>query len=234
MPRTFIIIHSFACIYTATNWVLIPQLYVVQIETRCYHSCYHLVLIIRDCPGVITRAKNGSALSRNKMPYNRMSVWQLGTVQHCVSGVKRVWFFTDCIIMTLGVNDDDDDSFQVFNHYQDIRRHKLTTEIMSNMLRDMGCWYFVGALVAPPPAADFLGPDPGVPVLPPVLLRSFHAGDGDVRLLLWLDTSPGNMKNILTLKKLIVNISDHHEVTIKKFTLSRVLYWSSQFMSLMM
>jgi len=42
-----------------------------------------------------------------KLPYNQMSFWQLETVQHCLSAVKRVLTFTDCILVTLNVNDDD-------------------------------------------------------------------------------------------------------------------------------
>jgi len=30
-----------------------------------------------------------------------MSFWQLGTVQHCLSVVKRVWSFMDCVLVTL-------------------------------------------------------------------------------------------------------------------------------------
>jgi len=59
-----------------------------------------------------TKAKSGSALSRvgtrkgilsieiNKMTYNQISFWQLGTVQHFVSVVKSVLFFTDCVLMS--------------------------------------------------------------------------------------------------------------------------------------
>jgi len=68
---------------------------------------------------------SGSALSRvdarkgirlmeiSKVPYNQMSFLQLGTVQHCLMVVWRVWFFTDCILVTLSVNDDDEPSFQL-------------------------------------------------------------------------------------------------------------------------
>jgi len=38
-----------------------------------------------------------------------MKFSQLGTVQHCLSAVKRVWSFTDCIFMMLNVNDANDD-----------------------------------------------------------------------------------------------------------------------------
>jgi len=41
-----------------------------------------------------------------------MPFWQLGTVQHCLGAVKRVWFFTDCILVTLNVNDDVDVALQ--------------------------------------------------------------------------------------------------------------------------
>jgi len=36
-------------------------------------------------------------------------VWQLLTVQHCLSGVMRVWVFTDCVFVSLNANDADDD-----------------------------------------------------------------------------------------------------------------------------
>jgi len=38
----------------------------------------------------------------------KMSLWQLRTVPHCLSAVKRVRSFTDCVLVTLNVNDDDD------------------------------------------------------------------------------------------------------------------------------
>jgi len=31
----------------------------------------------------------------------------LGTVQDCLSAVKMAWSFVDCILVALGVNDDD-------------------------------------------------------------------------------------------------------------------------------
>jgi len=41
-----------------------------------------------------------------------MSFWQLGTVQHCLSVIQRLWFFMNCILVTLKVNDDDDENVQ--------------------------------------------------------------------------------------------------------------------------
>jgi len=40
-------------------------------------------------------------------------VWQLGTVQQCLSAVKRVWSFADYVLVTLNVNDNDKMLFQV-------------------------------------------------------------------------------------------------------------------------
>jgi len=34
-------------------------------------------------------------------------VSQLETVQHCLSAVRRVWFFMDCILLTLNINNND-------------------------------------------------------------------------------------------------------------------------------
>jgi len=40
--------------------------------------------------------------------YNQMSFWQLITVQHCLSAVKRVvWSFAECVLVTLNINDDE-------------------------------------------------------------------------------------------------------------------------------
>jgi len=38
--------------------------------------------------------------------YNVMSFCHLGTVQHCLSAVKRVGKFTDWVLATINVNDD--------------------------------------------------------------------------------------------------------------------------------
>jgi len=40
-------------------------------------------------------------------------VWQLETIQHCLSAVMRVWSFMDFILVTLNVNDDDADRTQL-------------------------------------------------------------------------------------------------------------------------
>jgi len=40
-----------------------------------------------------------------------MSFWKLGTVQYCLSAVKRVWSFVDCDLKTLNVKDDDDGEY---------------------------------------------------------------------------------------------------------------------------
>jgi len=40
-----------------------------------------------------------------------MSFCQLGSFQLCLSAVKRVWSFTDYILVTLNVNEEDDDVF---------------------------------------------------------------------------------------------------------------------------
>jgi len=52
--------------------------------------------------------REGYPANENKqnLSYNQMSFWHLGTVQHCPSVVKAVWFFTYYIIGTLNVNDD--------------------------------------------------------------------------------------------------------------------------------
>jgi len=44
----------------------------------------------------------------NWPPYNQMSFWHLGTVHHSLSVVMRVWSFTDNVLVTLKVNDDED------------------------------------------------------------------------------------------------------------------------------
>jgi len=42
------------------------------------------------------------------MSYNQISlVWQMEAVQHCHTAVMRVLSFTDCVLMTLNVNNDD-------------------------------------------------------------------------------------------------------------------------------
>jgi len=49
----------------------------------------------------------------------------MGTVQHCLSAVKRVWSFTECILVTLNGNDDDDEvSYYVtINIIQEGKKH---------------------------------------------------------------------------------------------------------------
>jgi len=39
------------------------------------------------------------------------SYWEVGTVQHCLSGIKRVRTFTDCVLVTLNLMMNDDDDF---------------------------------------------------------------------------------------------------------------------------
>jgi len=43
-----------------------------------------------------------------KHPAIGNNITKLETVKHCLNAVKRVWFFTDRILVTLNVNDDDD------------------------------------------------------------------------------------------------------------------------------
>jgi len=45
-------------------------------------------------------------------------VWHLGTVDHCLSAVNRVWSFVDCILVTL--NDDDDDDKQEYKNQREL------------------------------------------------------------------------------------------------------------------
>jgi len=54
-------------------------------------------------------SQEGHLVNENKeicLPYNQMSFLQLEFVQHCLSVVKWVWSFTDCVLVTLNVNDD--------------------------------------------------------------------------------------------------------------------------------
>jgi len=48
-----------------------------------------------------------------------MSFCHLGTVQHCLSVVKRVWSFTDCILVTM--NNDDDGRYFIANEWNEIQ-----------------------------------------------------------------------------------------------------------------
>jgi len=48
----------------------------------------------------------------NESGYNQMLFWYLGTVQHSLNAVMRVWPIMDCILMTLNVDDDDDDEYK--------------------------------------------------------------------------------------------------------------------------
>jgi len=41
----------------------------------------------------------------------RLFLEQLRAVKHCLSAVKRVWSFTDGVLATLKVNDDDGNEF---------------------------------------------------------------------------------------------------------------------------
>jgi len=45
-----------------------------------------------------------------KLPYSQMSFWQLGTVQHCLSAQKKVWSFSDSVLVILNIHEDEYDS----------------------------------------------------------------------------------------------------------------------------
>jgi len=54
---------------------------------------------------------------RKKIYFTRCRIDKvLGTVQHCLSAVKSMWSFTNCVLMTLDVeNDDDHDHCNLFS-----------------------------------------------------------------------------------------------------------------------
>jgi len=100
-----------ACLQTATSWALILYLYVVQIETWCY-----------------TRAESGTALSKvsARIGIGIMELKKKSRITKCrfdnwkpsktafVRYLKRVWYYTDCVLVALNVNDNDDDEFNLY------------------------------------------------------------------------------------------------------------------------
>jgi len=54
------------------------------------------------------RHQGHPAMEKQNCNINEMPFWQLGTIQDCLSVVMRVWFFTDCVLVTLNIIDDDD------------------------------------------------------------------------------------------------------------------------------
>jgi len=68
--------------------------------------------------------------------YNQMSWWQLGNAQHCLSAVKSVGSFTDCVLATLNLND------EMKRLILDI--HSITVKVFRNIaIVGASCWHLM-------------------------------------------------------------------------------------------
>jgi len=91
-------------------------------RTRCWTSVLGIILKYRF-KKIITKAKSGWALSwmgarKGILPIEKKNCQitrchfdncEASTVQYCLSVVKSVWSCTNCVLVILNVNEDDDD-----------------------------------------------------------------------------------------------------------------------------